>query len=197
MHFYLEWLSSLAQQVVVLQNLPSFCGQNKELYEGDKVVDLPVVQQFKRFTDFFLNEKCIIDLKTFPTGYTRLNNIIKNRFKHESEGRKTFFHVFNPLNFKKLTEIENAKHQLKNYQGCQEKVGMNIYVKDTKKEKKISAITKAKTRKAKQHALKSVEKLEESFSDTFNTSFLKTIIKIPELGIQKKVDKNKKKSRTT
>ena len=47
------------------------CGQNKELFEGDKVVDLPVVQQLKRFTDF-LNEKYIIDLQTFRTGYTRL-----------------------------------------------------------------------------------------------------------------------------
>ena len=53
------------------------CGQNKELYEGDKVVDLPVVQQFKRFTDFFLNEKCIIDLSTFRTGYTRLKHYKK------------------------------------------------------------------------------------------------------------------------
>ena len=70
---------------------------------------------------------------------------------------------------------------------------MNIYVKDTKKEKKISAITKAKIQKSKQHALKSIEKLEESFSDTCNISFLKNIIKIPELGIQKKVDKNKRK----
>ena len=69
---------------------------------------------------------------------------------------------------------------------------MNIYVKDTKKEKKISAITKAKTQKAKQHALRSIKKLEETFSDTINTSFLKTIIKIPELAIQKKVDKNKR-----
>ena len=38
------------------------CGENKELYE---VVDLPVIQQLKRFTDFFLNEKCIIDLQTW------------------------------------------------------------------------------------------------------------------------------------
>ena len=88
----------------------------------------------------------------------QVKNIIKNRFKHDSEGRKTFFDVFNPLNFKKLTEIEKAKHQLKNCQECQEKfkVRMNIYVKNTKKEKKISAITKAKTQKAKQHALRSI-----------------------------------------
>ena len=73
----------------------------------------------------------------------QVKNIIKNRFKHDSEGRKTFFDVFNSLIFKKLKEIEKAKHQLKNCQECQEKfkVRMNIYVKDTKKEKEISAIT--------------------------------------------------------
>ena len=68
---------------------------------------------------------------------------------------------------------------------------MNIFATDSEKQK--AAITKAKTQKAKQHALKSIENLEEAFSDTFNTSFLKTIIKIPELGIQKKVEKNKRK----
>ena len=59
----------------------------------------------------------MIDLQTFQTGYTKLKNIIKKRFKNDSEEKKTFFDVFNPLNFKKLTEIEKTKHQLKN---CQE-----------------------------------------------------------------------------
>ena len=171
------------------------CGQHKELYEGDKIVDLPVVQQLKRFTNFFFSEKYIIDLQTFRTGYTRLKNIIKKRFKHDSDGRKSFFDIFSPLNFKKLTEIEKTKHQLKDCQECQQKfrVGMNIFATDSEKQKKKAAITKAKTQKAKQHALKSIENLEEAFSDTFNTSFLKTIIKIPELGIQKKIEKNKRK----
>ena len=59
-------------------------------------------------------------------------------------------------------------------------------LKIQRKKRKFQLQLKAKTQKAKQHALKSIEKLEESFSDTFNTSFLKTIIKIPELVIQKK-----------
>ena len=71
-------------------------------------------------------------------------------------------------------------------------MGMNIFAKDTKKEKKMSAITKAKAQKAKQHALKSIEKNMKSHPWIHSTS-LKTIIKIPELGIQKKVDKNKRK----
>ena len=50
------------------------CDQNKELYEGDKVVDLPVVQQFKRFTDF-LNEK---KYNRFTNFSNRLHHIKKH-----------------------------------------------------------------------------------------------------------------------
>ena len=36
----------------------------------------------------------------------QVKNIINNKYKLDSEGTKIFFDVFNPLNFKKLTEIE-------------------------------------------------------------------------------------------
>ena len=72
---------------------------------------------------------------------------------------------------------------------------MNVFNKELEIKNKNKAITKAKAKKCKQQALKSIDELEKSFSEKFNTSFMKTILKIPEIGIQKKVNKNIKKQK--